>query len=62
MLVVRERGAVMGACKDVCMKPGSETSHLYFPTEGIISMLEQRACECYTVVKKEYERLLSNGC
>lgn len=24
--------------------------------------LEQRACECYTVVKKEYERLLSNGC
>jgi Mn-dependent DtxR family transcriptional regulator len=23
--------------------------------------LEQRACECYTVVKKEYERLLSNG-
>ena len=55
MLVVRERGAVMGACKDVCMKPGSEMS------QGIISMLEQRACECYTVVKKEYERLLSNG-
>jgi CRP-like cAMP-binding protein len=25
------------------------------------SRLEQRACECYTVVKKEYERLLSNG-
>jgi Mn-dependent DtxR family transcriptional regulator len=24
--------------------------------------LEQRACECDTVVKKEYERLLSNGC
>jgi CRP-like cAMP-binding protein len=24
--------------------------------------LEQRACECYAVVKKEYERLLSNGC
>ncbi|HET9405296.1 MAG TPA: Crp/Fnr family transcriptional regulator [Burkholderiales bacterium] len=24
--------------------------------------LEQRACECYTVVKKAYERLLSNGC
>lgn len=23
--------------------------------------LEQRVCECYTVVKKEYERLLSNG-
>jgi CRP-like cAMP-binding protein len=26
------------------------------------SRLEQRACECYTVVKREYERLLSNGC
>ena len=23
--------------------------------------LERRVCECYTVVKKEYERLLSNG-
>jgi hypothetical protein len=23
--------------------------------------LEQRVCGCYTVVKKEYERLLSNG-
>ena len=23
--------------------------------------LERRVCECYTVVKKEYQRLLSNG-
>jgi len=44
----------------VCV-PGMTMRHVYFPTTSIVSLLyvmEARACECYQVVKKEFDRLL----
>jgi hypothetical protein len=70
----------------VLYEPGTTTTHVYFPTTSIVSLLyvmedgasaeiavvgrrghitvldraglERRVCECYAVVKNEYDRLL----
>jgi hypothetical protein len=39
----------------VLYESGSTMTHVYFPTTAIVSLLY---CECYAVVKKEYDRLL----